>query len=227
MIFYQVFKFEFAGMVERCNHTIESIIKKLMQLQLDWCPALPLVLFTIRTAQHASTNVTPFCMLYGYNPILPFEYADKLKHGIFSDDEAGYESDVDIGSELSGDTACDPVTTRINEMEINHKMIFAKASKSIKKAQKHQAKCYNNRQNKGKPFEIGDLCLKCNKHEDSCKAKLKWPYTGPYSIIAKCGASAFYLKDCYGHKLLHAVYPLHTWCTFMTREYTKVMVLVQ
>ena len=87
------------------------------------------------------------------------------------------------------------MTTRINEMEINHKKIFAKASKSIKKAQKHQAKCYNKRQNKGKPLEIGDLCLKCNRHEDSHKAKLKQPYTGPYSIVAKCGASAFYLKD--------------------------------
>ena len=27
-------------------------------------------------------------------------------------------------------------------------------------------------------------------------------YTGPYSIVAKCGACAFYLKDHYGHKLL-------------------------
>ena len=182
MIFYRVFKFEFSGVVERYNHMIESIIKKSMQSQSDWCPSLLSVLFAIRTAQHASTNLTPFHVLCGYNPILPFEYANKLKHGIFSDYEAGYKSDVDIGSELSGDTACDPVTTRINKMEINRKMIFAKASKSIKKAQKHQTKCYNNRQNKGKPFEIRDLCLKHNKHENLCKEKLKWPYTGPYPL---------------------------------------------
>ena len=196
-------------MVKRCNHTIESIIKKSMQSQSDWGKALPSVLFAIRTAQHASSGVTPFCMLYGYDPILPFQYADKMKHGILSGDDADCESDVDIHSEVSGDTSGDPVTTRIKEMEKNHKTIFAKASKSIKKAQKHQAKCYNNRQNKGKPFEISNLWLKCNKHEDSCKAKLKQPYTGPYSIVAKCGASAFYLKDCYGHKLLHSVPTSH------------------
>ena len=86
------------------------------------------------------------------------------------------------------------------EWKKNCKIIFAKASKSIKKAQNHQTKCYNNRQNKGKSFEIGNLCLKC---EDSCKVKLKQHYTGPYSIVAKWGASAFYLKECFGHKLLH------------------------
>lgn len=65
-------------MVERCNCTIEDIIKKLMQSQSDLCPALPSVLFAIRTSQHASTGFTPFCMLYNYDPILPFEYADKF-----------------------------------------------------------------------------------------------------------------------------------------------------
>ena len=35
-----------------------------------------------------------------------------------------------------------------------HKQIFDKAHNSIKKAQIHQAKGYNNRQAKGAPFEI-------------------------------------------------------------------------
>ena len=45
-------------------------------------------------------------------------------------------------------------------MEDQCKDIFDKASQSIKKAQKHQAKGYNNRQTKGKPFEIREKCLK-------------------------------------------------------------------
>ena len=47
-------------------------------------------------------------------------------------------------------------------MEDQHKGIFDKATVSTRKAQKHQAKGYNNRQTKGKPFEIGDKCLKHN-----------------------------------------------------------------
>ena len=56
-------------------------------------------------------------MMYGYDPILPFQYADKMKHVILSGDDADCESDVDICSEVSGDTSGDPVTTRINGME--------------------------------------------------------------------------------------------------------------
>ena len=89
------------------------------------CPAIGT--FAIRIAQHARTGVTPFHMLYGYNPILPFEYADKLKHGILSGNDADCESDIDTGSEVSADTDPDPVTTRINEMEVNCKKDFYKS----------------------------------------------------------------------------------------------------
>ena len=115
-----------------------------MQSQSDWCSAVPFVLFAIRTAQHASTGFTPFCMLYNYDPILPFEYTDKLKNGILSDGDANCESDGDNGLDVSGGTISDPVLSKIKEMENNHKTIFTKASKLKKKAQKHQAKCYNN-----------------------------------------------------------------------------------
>ena len=104
-----------------------------MLSQSDWDKALLSVLFAIRTAQHASTGITPSHMLYGYNPILPFQYADKMKHGILSGDDADCESDVDIHSEVSGDTSGDPVTTRIKEMERNCKTIFAKASNPLRK----------------------------------------------------------------------------------------------
>ena len=121
-------------MVERCKCTIEDILKKSMESQTDWCPALPLVLFTIRAAQHASTGFTSFHMLYNYDPILPFEYADKLKHGIFSDGDADCESDVDNALDASDGTGSDPVLSKINEMEINDKQIIKKVSKLIKKS---------------------------------------------------------------------------------------------
>ena len=64
-----------------------------MQAQSDWCPALPSVLFAIRTVQHSSTGFTPYWMLYNYNPILPFQYADKYHHGLLSKNKADCESD--------------------------------------------------------------------------------------------------------------------------------------
>ena len=74
-------------MVERCNCSIEDIVCKTMLAESDWCPMLPSVLFALQTSVHSSTGFTPFCMLYNFDPVLPFEYADKLNNGLVSDDE--------------------------------------------------------------------------------------------------------------------------------------------
>ena len=124
-----------------------------MSSQLDWCPMLPSVLFALRTAQYSSTGFSHFCLLYNYDPILPFEYADKLRNGILSDVDSDDDS-VSPDGEGSGTTESDPLLSKIQYLEDQYKGIFDKASQSIKKAEKHQAKGYNNRQNKGKPFEI-------------------------------------------------------------------------
>ena len=103
-----------------------------MILQTDWCKMLLSVLFAIRTSQHASTGFTPFCMLYNYDPVLPFEYADKLKHSITSDDDPDCKSNSDLDC-VSGTTKSDPLLTKIQNIEDQCKEIFDKASKSIKK----------------------------------------------------------------------------------------------
>ena len=78
------------GLVERCNRMIEDVIKRAMQTQTDWAPMLPSVLFVIRTSKHSSTGFTPFRMLHNFDPIIAFEYADKLENGVLSDEEADY-----------------------------------------------------------------------------------------------------------------------------------------
>ena len=139
-------------------------------------------------------------MLYNFDPVLPFSYADKLNNGLVSDDELD-DDKTTAECEHSGTTQCDPLLSKIQFMEDQHKGIFDKASESIKKAQKHQAKGYNNRQNKGKPFEIRDKCLKHNLKDQSHKQKMCKQFLGPYTIYAKCGANAYYLMDRYSHKL--------------------------
>ena len=68
--------------------------------------------------------------------------------------------------------------------------MFAQASQNIKKAQKHQAKCYNARHS-GTPFKVGDKVLKRNMKDASRKAKLKNKYAGPY-IITDISMSGLY-----------------------------------
>ena len=150
------------GLVKHCNRNIEDIIKKSMINQEDWVDLLPIVLFTIRTSRHSSTGFLPFRMLYQKDPVMPFEHANKLKH----DDE--YDSDATeiykpgssgnsssgstsgsghvtsasaSGSTPGSDSECsDDIVSTIQNLEDQHKKIFDRAHKSIKKAQKHQAK---------------------------------------------------------------------------------------
>ena len=71
-------------------------------------------------------------MLYNYDPILPFEYADKIRYSFVSDDEAEYQGDMESDglSEVSGTT--DPLVSKIQILEHQHKHFFDKANKSIK-----------------------------------------------------------------------------------------------
>ena len=90
-----------------------------MSSQLDWCPMLPSLLFALRTAQHSSTGFSPFCLLYNYNPILPFEYDDKLRNGILSDvnSDSGDDDSVSPDCEGSGTTESDPLLSKIQYLE--------------------------------------------------------------------------------------------------------------
>ena len=76
-------------------------------------------------------------MLYNFDPVLPFEYADKLNNGLVSDDdEFEYDDKTTAECECSGTTQCDPLLSKIQFMEDQHKGIFDKASESIKKSPK-------------------------------------------------------------------------------------------
>ena len=81
------------------------------------------------------------------------------------------------------------------EIEKHKKEIFACASTQIKKAQKHQAKGYNNRHASGGTFEVGIKVL--HKNSRQSLSKLRSKYLEPYMILSHCENGNFRLKDMY------------------------------
>ena len=193
------------GLVERQNHTTEDCIRKVMENDNDWYNVLDSVLFASHIATHSSTGVSPYHMVFNKDLILPFKYKDKLD--FHSDD---YLDDESALTSPNGCTQAD--ITNINlefsqtleEMEKQKQEIFSCTKTKIKKAQKHQAKCYN-AQNAGVPFEIGTKVLKKNLKDLQCKEKLCNHFTRPYTIIGNSSTGGYFLHDRHSHALKHPI----------------------
>ena len=159
------------------------------------------VLFTCCIATHSSTGVSPYCMVYNKDPILPFEYKDKLD--LYSDEYLDYEIPLtapNVCTDAKGTNINQEFSQTLKAMEEQKQEIFSHAKTKIKKAQKHQAKCYNAR-NAGVPFEIGTKVLKKNLKDLQCKEKLENHFTRPYIITGKSSTGGYYLHDKYSHAL--------------------------
>ena len=60
---------EAAGLVERCNQSIKSMIYKLAQQNpKDWYKLLPFVLWSLRERPSSTTHVSPYTLIYGTIP---------------------------------------------------------------------------------------------------------------------------------------------------------------
>ena len=116
-----------------------------MVSQEDWEPMLPSVLFALRISKHSSAGMSPYRVLYQRDPVLPFQFMDQLNN-------SGVDSVSDC---LNLPKTKDPVTDLVERLEQICKNVFIQASQNIKKAQKHQAKCYNAR-HAGTPFKVGE-----------------------------------------------------------------------
>ena len=73
--------YSLTGLAKRSNRTVEDCIKKIMVSQEDWEPMLPSFLFALRVSKHSSTGMAPYRVLYQRDPILPFQYMDRVNNG--------------------------------------------------------------------------------------------------------------------------------------------------
>ena len=130
-------------------------------------------------------------MLYNKDPIMPFDMADKVQN-----DSSFVESEDSSGNEKLSSNTCidesDKIFEMVQVMSKEHKEIFQTADQRICKAQKHQAKGYNNRHAVGTKFETGMKELKL----DCCQAGLLRKAQGsatsahtPWSVDVPMGTS--------------------------------------
>ena len=202
-------------MVKWCHRTIELVIKKCMESQQDWAKLLESVLFGMHSQVHCSTGFSPMCMLYNKDPLMPFQVAAQLEPYYKLEEN---DSSKDVGTENDGGIVESPITREMNnelidtvqQLEKQRQEIFGNAKVKIQKAQEHQGKCYNNRQNKGKPFEVGSKVLKYDFHQLGKLNKLKSKYLGPYTICGHSSAgNSYYLSDRHSNPLKKPVPASH------------------
>ena len=76
------------GLVERQNRTIKNaLVKILNQNPEQWPYVINGVLFAHQVSRHASTNYSPFYLMYNREPVLPVD----LKYGLNSEPASSFD----------------------------------------------------------------------------------------------------------------------------------------
>ena len=134
-----------------------------------WDDYIDGTVFTINTNESTTTKYSPFFLMYGRNPRLPFE-VEKLEQPLASLEDLAQLTD-DLNSE-------ETIREHINEMSRIRDTLFPSVDVNIKQAQEKQKQQYKMRRGQPVcPFKVGDLVLQRNmlqktkagcKYEDQC-----------------------------------------------------------
>ena len=147
----------------RSHGAVKLNYRRMYQIQMmhqeDWEPMLPSILFALRVSKHCLTGLSPYRILYQQNPMLAFQFMDRMSHGGLNSATECFNISSSNDSDDSGDN--DPICDIVDQLEQVQNNVLAQASQNIKKAQKHQAKCYN-AGHTDTPFKVGDKVLKRN-----------------------------------------------------------------
>ena len=121
------------GEVERFNRTTQEALLKTQEFHdrvaeenTDWAKKLQSILFAYRIHKQVSTCFGPFYMMYGREPLIPWQMENDL-------------GPLDMSQELPDFT----IEETIQKMENLCQQILEVAAGNMKKAQAHQVKTYN------------------------------------------------------------------------------------
>lgn len=154
------------GQTERQNQTLEHYLRCFINFKQDnWASLLALAQFVYNCAKHASTNISPFESLMGYNPDFLWQLDNE---------------DADIPA----------ARDRVQKLWDNR----AKLEQSLQAAATSQAK-WANKKLKPMGFKVGDEVMLSTKNIKQVRPKKKFAdkYTGPFKVEGIVGLQAYRL----------------------------------
>ena len=169
------------GMVERSNRTIIDVLSKYCEKEPDWDLKLPLVLFAIRTSEHATTGFSPFNLVYGQEARLPWD----IVYGQAPNTPMPHEHWV---------------ADRKKHMTKVFEMV-----KDLTSRRQLQQKRYFDSKQRGKfqTFVVGELVMYCDPAARKKQGKLNKPWFGPYEVVGKISESLYKVKMQGGEKVVN------------------------
>lgn len=178
-----------SGVVERGHYTMrEALVTSCGGQMSKWPDKLPLAVFADRITVSRITGFSPYQLLHGADPILPFDLA---------------EATFLVEGFRSGMTTAELLTLRIRQLS-KHDRDIKKAAETLKQARfysKAQFEKKFKRKLQKEEYKKGELVLIRNvaiETEVSSTHKTDDRYLGPYEVVRKNKGGAYILKELDG-----------------------------
>jgi transposase InsO family protein len=177
------------GVVEQGHFTMREAIVKSCGGKIDlWPKKLAAALLADRVTVSRTTGFSPFQLLHGVDPVLPFDLA---------------EATFMVGGFRSGMTTTELLTLRIRQLS-KHDRDIKRASETLKKSRFRSKQQFERRFLKKLQRDVykkGELVLIRNvgiEMEVSSKRKTEDRYFGPYEVDRRNQGGAYILKELDG-----------------------------
>ena len=140
-----------------------------------WDDYIEGALFALNTNKSTTTKYSPFYLMFGRNPRLPFE-VEKLETPL-TDADGIEQLTKDISSE-------EAVKEHVEQMSALRESLFPVVDRNIKRAQEKQKENYKKRKGWLKcPYKVGDMVLHQNMlQKTKAGHKMEDQWLGPYTI---------------------------------------------
>jgi transposase InsO family protein len=159
------------GQTEVVNHTLSMMLRAILKTNLKlWEECLPHIEFAYNRSVHSTMKVSPFQVLYGFNPHAPIDLLPLSPSKMTCFD----------ASQWSGFILKMHETTKLNMDKVNEKYRIA-ASKGHKEV-------------KLEPSDLVWLHLRKERFPELRKSKLMSRAAGPFKILAKINDNAYKLQ---------------------------------